>query len=135
MYCTPPPYGASRFNQPVQDAPQAIHGLTAQEDKLSEILVLGDEHATLFPGERQQRFVRHVGEAVPGGQDIVPEVCQEWSRPFYDGSKMGQTCCTPASAQSSPSVAARSPRETVESVVERTNTPRAGAVTVSTSSP
>ena len=39
----------------------------AQEDKLSEILVLGDEHATLFPGERQQRFVRCVGEAVPGG--------------------------------------------------------------------
>ena len=38
-------------------------------------------------------------------------------------------------AQSSPSVAARSPRETVESVVERTNTPRAGAVMVSTSSP
>ena len=33
-----------------------------------------------------------------------------------------------ARAQSSPSVAARSPRETVESVVERTNTPRAGAV-------
>ena len=40
-----------------------------------------------------------------------------------------------ASAHSSPSVAARSPRETVESVVERTNTPRAGAVMVSTSSP
>ena len=38
-------------------------------------------------------------------------------------------------AQSSPRVAARSPRETVESVVERTNTPRAGAVMVSTSSP
>ena len=48
----------------------------AQEDKLSEILVLGDEHATLFPGERQQRFVRCVGEAVPGGKDIVPEVRQ-----------------------------------------------------------
>ena len=48
----------------------------AQEDKLPEILVLGDEHATLFPRERQQRFVRRVGEAVPGGQDIVPEVCQ-----------------------------------------------------------
>jgi len=29
----------------------------ALEDKLSEVLVLGDEHATLFPGERQQRFV------------------------------------------------------------------------------
>ena len=40
-----------------------------------------------------------------------------------------------AGAQSSPSVAARSPRDTVESVVERTNTPRAGAVMVSTSSP
>ena len=40
-----------------------------------------------------------------------------------------------AGAQSSPSVAARSPRETIESVVERTNTPRAGAVMVSTSSP
>ena len=40
-----------------------------------------------------------------------------------------------ARAQSSPRVAARSPRETVESVVERTNTPRAGAVMVSTSSP
>ena len=38
-------------------------------------------------------------------------------------------------AQSSPRVAARSPRETVESVVERTNTPRAGAEMVSTSSP
>ena len=38
-------------------------------------------------------------------------------------------------AQSRPSVAARSPRETVESVVERTNTPRAGAQMVSTSSP
>ncbi len=48
----------------------------AQEDKLSEILVLGDEHATLFPGKRQQRFVRRVGEAVPGGKDIVSEVCQ-----------------------------------------------------------
>ena len=38
-------------------------------------------------------------------------------------------------AQSRPRVAARSPRETVESVVERTNTPRAGAAMVSTSSP
>ena len=40
-----------------------------------------------------------------------------------------------ARAQSRPRVAARSPRETVESVVERTNTPRTGAVMVSTSSP
>lgn len=59
----------------------------------------------------------------------------EWSQSFYDGLKFGHACRTPAPPQSSPSVAARSPRETVESVVERTNTPRAGAVMVSTSSP
>lgn len=49
----------------------------AREDKLSEILALGDDHAALFPGERQQHFVRRAGGGtVPGGQDIVPEVCQ-----------------------------------------------------------
>ena len=47
----------------------------------------------------------------------------------------GETRLRSRRIQSSPSVAARSPRETVESVVERTNTPRAGAVMVSTSSP
>ena len=51
-------------------------GRPRKKDKLPEILVLGDEHATLFPDERQQRLVRRVGEAVAGGQDIVSEVCQ-----------------------------------------------------------
>ena len=33
MYCTSPPCGASRFGQPVQDVPQAIHAELAALDR------------------------------------------------------------------------------------------------------
>ena len=62
-----------------------------------------------------------------------PTQVDEFLDPRLDAC--GETRLRSRRDQSRPSVAARSPRETVESVVERTNTPRAGAVMVSTSSP
>ena len=62
-----------------------------------------------------------------------PAQLDELRRPRLDARR--KTRLHAARAQSSPSVAARSARDTVESVVERTNTPRAGALMVSTSSP
>ena len=55
------------------------------------------------------------------------------SSPDRDLDARRETGLRSRRAQRRPRVAARSPRETVESVVERTNTPCAGAVTVSTS--
>ena len=52
-----------------------------------------------------------------------------------DSSRAARRDFATPRTQSRPRVAARSPRDTVESVVERTNTPPAGAVMVSTSSP
>ena len=128
-----------RIEVPVQDQPPAGARPPNRGHEVDGRL-LADHPAVLDAG----RAVEHGFDRFDHGGGVArrvgavdahqrPAQLDEFPRPRLDARR--ETRLGGAGAQSSPSVAARSPRETVESVVERTNTPRAGAVMVSTSSP
>ena len=140
--------GNRRFGFEVKraEAPRPTSSMRSAFETLGldrlDVVHAGTESYAMAPGIKgaARRPPRNGAAAAPGVSSTSP----------FSGESggisslvdvVGETVCSGTGSfptvgtQSSPRVAARSPRETVESVVERTNTPRPGAVMVSTSSP